>query len=125
MGVRGFVRELRLAQETLTRITGRAPQFFRAPAGLRSPLLDPALNRTGLQLSAWTRRGFDTVDHDADKVARRLLRKLGAGDILLLHDGNAARTARGVPVILEVLPRVLDAIRAAGLQPVTLCGALR
>ena len=32
-----------------------------------------------------------------------------AGDILLLHDGNAARTRRGTPVILDVLPRVLDA----------------
>lgn len=125
LGVGGFARELRAAQATLACITGRAPQFFRAPAGLRSPLLDPALSRTGLQLAAWTRRGFDTVEADPDRVARRLLRGLRAGDILLLHDGNAARTAQGVPVILDVLPRVLEAIRLAGLQPVTLSGALR
>ncbi len=46
------------------------------------------------------------------------------GDILLLHDGNAARSRRGQPVILEVLPRLLDALSARGLKPVTLRSAL-
>jgi hypothetical protein len=41
-----------------------------------------------------------------------------------MHDGNAARTAAGVPVILEVLPRLLEAIRDAGLHPVTLRSAI-
>ena len=50
---------------------------------------------------------------------------LQGGDILLVHDGNAARTATGSPVILEVLPQVLSAIRAAGLTPVTLRALLR
>ncbi|MGH2604825.1 MAG: polysaccharide deacetylase family protein, partial [Dehalococcoidia bacterium] len=49
-----------------------------------------------------------------------LLHGLNGGDILLLHDGNAARTAGGDAVILEVLPRLLDAIAAARLRPVTL-----
>jgi peptidoglycan/xylan/chitin deacetylase (PgdA/CDA1 family) len=84
----------------------------------------PELCRVGLQLASWTRRGFDTRERDADKVLGRLLRNLGAGDILLLHDGNAARTADGTPVILAVLPRVIAAIRAAGLEPVTLRTAL-
>ena len=79
----------------------------------------------GLLLASWTRRGFDTVHSDQDTVRRRLLRGLAAGDILLLHDGNAARSAAGTPLILEVLPQVLAAIRAAGLTPVTLRAAFR
>jgi hypothetical protein len=38
-------------------------------------------------------------------------------------DGNAARTSNGNAVILDVLPRTLQAIAAAGL-PVTLRSAL-
>ena len=120
LGVGGFARELRAAQETIAGVTGQTPLFFRAPAGLRSPLLDPALCRVGLRLTSWTRRGFDTVERNPDTVRRRLLANLRGGDILLVHDGNAARTAAGQPVILAVLPQVLAACRAAGLRPVTL-----
>jgi peptidoglycan/xylan/chitin deacetylase (PgdA/CDA1 family) len=120
LGMRGFEREIATAQETLAQITGQAPRFFRAPAGLRNPLLEPVLSRLGLRLASWTRRGFDTVTRDPDKVTRRLLRGLDAGDILLLHDGHAARTQSGTAVVLEVLPRVLEALRIRGLRCVTL-----
>lgn len=116
--------EIERTQEAIGAATGRRPLFFRAPAGLRSPLLDPVLQRLGLTLASWTRRGFDTVNSRADTVFERLARGLGGGDILLLHDGHAARTAEGIPVILEVLPRLLDALLGAGLKPVTLRAAL-
>lgn len=117
-------REVAAAQDTLAELAGSAPRFFRAPAGIRSPFLDPALARLGLQLVSWTRRGFDTRRRDAAGVLARLTRGLAAGDILLLHDGHAARTAAGMPVVLDVLPRLLDAARAAGLRPITLRAAL-
>jgi peptidoglycan-N-acetylglucosamine deacetylase len=43
---------------------------------------------------------------------------------LLLHDGHAARAPSGTPVILEVLPRVLETLRSLGLRPITLQAAL-
>jgi hypothetical protein len=64
---------------------------------------------------------------------------LAGGDILLLHDGHAARTragtpaagtpaasrpAAGTPVILEVLPRLLETLSRRQLRPVTLRAAL-
>jgi peptidoglycan/xylan/chitin deacetylase (PgdA/CDA1 family) len=124
LGLKGFVRELGAAQQTLAEITGSRPRFFRAPAGLRNPLLDPALSRLGLHLASWTRRGYDTRDGDPDSVAGKLLRGLAAGDILLLHDGNAARTPAGKAVILEALPRLLETAAARKLRPVTLRSAL-
>jgi peptidoglycan/xylan/chitin deacetylase (PgdA/CDA1 family) len=105
-------------------VTATAPLFFRAPAGLRNPLLQPVLSRLRLRLASWTRRGFDTVDSNADAVLAKLSRELNAGDILLLHDGHAARTRGGTPVIVEVLPRLLDALGTAGLHSVTLRAAL-
>jgi peptidoglycan-N-acetylglucosamine deacetylase len=121
---RRLALEIARAQDAITSVSAQCPRFFRAPAGLRSPLLDPLLQRAGLQLASWTRRGFDTVRSDPDRVLGRLTRNLAAGDILLLHDGHAARTAQGVPVVLEVLPRLLGLLAARGLQPVTLREAL-
>lgn len=120
----GWFAELNVAQNALTNITGIRPRFFRPPVGLRNPWLDPVLSRLGLQLASWTRRGFDTVNKDPNRVLEKLLNNLKAGDILLLHDANAARTDSGRPVILEVLPPLLDAIAAARLHTVTLAQSL-
>jgi peptidoglycan/xylan/chitin deacetylase (PgdA/CDA1 family) len=124
LGPRAMNSEVSQAQESIFRVTGSRPQFFRAPAGLRNPFLDPVLARLQLRLASWTRRGFDTVSTDADAVFRRLTNPLQAGDILLLHDGHAARTRRDQPVILEVLPRLLDALKARGLDSITLRSVL-
>jgi peptidoglycan/xylan/chitin deacetylase (PgdA/CDA1 family) len=116
--------EISRAQDSILRVTGSSPRFFRAPAGLRNPFLDPVLARLQLHLASWTRRGFDTVNANPDAVYRRLAAPLRDGDILLLHDGNAARSRGGKPVILEVLPRLLDALASLELRPVTLRSAL-
>jgi peptidoglycan/xylan/chitin deacetylase (PgdA/CDA1 family) len=124
MGRATMMHELQTAQQTLTAITGKPPLFFRAPAGLRNPFLDPVLTKLDLRLASWSARGFDTQVNDAARVTNRLLRNLRAGAILLLHDGNAARTPGGIPVILDVLPTLLTAARAADLRFVTLRAAL-
>jgi peptidoglycan/xylan/chitin deacetylase (PgdA/CDA1 family) len=124
LGPRAMAAEIAYAQDAIASVVAEAPRFFRAPAGFRNPFLDPILTRLGLQLASWTRRGFDTVTGRQDAVYARLVRRLGAGDILLLHDGNAARTPAGVPVAVEVLPRLLETVAAQRLMPVTLRAAL-
>ncbi len=124
LGTAGLLEDMSSAQEILTAMTGIRPRFFRAPAGLRNPFLDPVLTRLDLRLTSWTRRGFDTRNSNVDSVCARLLRGLSGGDILLLHDGNAARTDKGKAVILEALPRLLSAAAIAGLRPVTLQSVL-
>ena len=116
--------EIAGAQESISRITGSTPWFFRAPAGLRNPFLDSVLDSLQLRLASWTRRGFDTVNRNADAVYRRLTKGLCSGDILLLHDGHAALGATGQPVVLDVLPRLLETFSAHRLTPVTLRAAL-
>jgi peptidoglycan/xylan/chitin deacetylase (PgdA/CDA1 family) len=117
---RSMEREVLGAQDAIERATGRRPHLFRAPAGIRNPWLEPCLEKAGLSLVSWTRRGFDTVSRDAKAVSHRLVHRLRAGDILLLHDGSAARDAAGRPVVLEALPHVLDAITARGLRTAAL-----
>jgi peptidoglycan-N-acetylglucosamine deacetylase len=124
LGPAGLRREIATAQQTIASVIGVEPRFFRAPAGVRNPLLEPVLRELGLQLTSWTRRGFDTVSSDAGQVLNRLGRDLGAGDILLLHDGHGGHTRGGSPVILEVLPILLQRVRDANLRAVTLRDAV-
>jgi peptidoglycan/xylan/chitin deacetylase (PgdA/CDA1 family) len=108
------------AQRILTDLAGRPPRFFKPPAGLRNPLLDPVLAGFGLRLATWTRRGYDAVRRDPAGVERRLVRNLAPGDLLMLHDGSAARDNDNRPVVLTVLPHLLDTLAARGLIAVSL-----
>lgn len=123
VGTKGWRREVLQGQQTLQSITGQAPLFYRAVAGLRNVFLAPVLHRAGLRLASWTRRGFDTRECNPQKVLGRLLHQVQAGDIFLLHDGNAALTKAGIPMIVLVLPALIEALRERGLKPVTLVSA--
>ena len=126
-GTYGYTRmraDIAAAQATLADLTGQSPRFFRPLAGVRSPILDPVLARLDLRLACWTRRGFDTVRGDPERVYQRLVRGLTPGDILLLHDGHVARTRGGEPVSLAVLPRLLASMRDAEVRSVTLVEAV-
>ncbi|HXE37447.1 MAG TPA: polysaccharide deacetylase family protein [Azonexus sp.] len=123
-GPRRMHADIAAAQACLADITGQAPRFFRPTAGLRNPFLDPVLSLLELRLASWTRRAYDTRNGDPQRVGDRLSDGLAPGDILLLHDGNAARTSAGEPVILAVLPKLLQTIADARLTPVTLTAAL-
>jgi peptidoglycan/xylan/chitin deacetylase (PgdA/CDA1 family) len=105
-------REVEAAQAVVTALTGRAPQFFRAPVGFRSPLLAPVLARLGLRYVSWTRRGLDTRGDQPARILERLTGKLAAGDVLLLHDDR--------PGALAVLPALLERLDELGLQCVSL-----
>lgn len=118
--VGGLRREIGRAQLTLTRLAGTPPAFFRAPFGLRSPLLAPALATFPLCYVSWTRRGYDAATRRPEAVLRRITRGLAAGDILVLHDTARSRTTAGRPVVLDVLPALLQQIEAVGLRVLSL-----
>jgi len=119
-GPRRGGREIDRAQRVLTDLAGAPPHYFRAPAGFRGPFLEGLLAPRGLTLASWTRRGFDTADGDPQRVEARLLRNLAPGDVLLLHDGNAALTPSGNAVCLEVLPRILETLKERGIAALPL-----
>jgi peptidoglycan/xylan/chitin deacetylase (PgdA/CDA1 family) len=117
----GLGAEIDRAQEAIERACGVVPRWFRPPAGFRSFLLEPVLARRDLHLAAWTRRGYDTRDGRATVVLQRLGRDLAPGDVLLLHDGNAAREpGTGRPVVLPVLERLLGEMGERGLRGMAL-----
>jgi peptidoglycan/xylan/chitin deacetylase (PgdA/CDA1 family) len=115
-------RDVASAQRAIEDAAGVSPRFFRAPFGVRNPMLAPTLASLGLSYVSWTRRGFDAVDGDAARVLRRLTRRLGAGDILLLHDGSVVGERRE-RTALRVLPGLLTSLAERGLRSVSLRAA--
>ena len=118
-------RELDAAQHAIADASGSLPRFFRAPMGFRTPFLDLVIARLGLHYTSWTRRGFDSLAKHPAPVLKRLVTNLGAGDILLLHDGSMLRKRRERPVVLDVLPKLLKTISDRGLKSITLRHAFR
>lgn len=120
-GPRRLGRELDRAQDVLGGLAGVTCRYFRAPAGARSPYLEPLLVRRGLELVSWTRRGFDAVSRDRERIVDRLVGGLAPGDILLLHDGRLRETPSSAePPVLEVLPRLLQVLERRGLRSIAL-----
>jgi peptidoglycan/xylan/chitin deacetylase (PgdA/CDA1 family) len=112
--------EIEQTRTEIHALTGTEPMFFRAPMGLRSPLLDPVLAQSNLRYVSWTRRGLDCMSQNPAAVLKRLIRGLSAGDVLLLHDGSCARTLNGEPIVVAVLPSLLEHLTQRGLRPVSL-----
>jgi peptidoglycan/xylan/chitin deacetylase (PgdA/CDA1 family) len=67
-------------------------RYFRAPAGMKNCFVHPALERRKMQLIGWTVRGLDTVSHDPEAVAARIIRQVKPGAIILLHEGHRIAT---------------------------------
>jgi peptidoglycan-N-acetylglucosamine deacetylase len=116
-------REITVAQSTIETITHTSPLFFRAPAGLRNPMLDSVLQPLNLRLVSWTRRGYDAVSSNAEAVTKRLLTDLDERDILLLHDGRSLNIHSGTPPILSVIPELARRLSEQRLTTVTLSHA--
>jgi peptidoglycan/xylan/chitin deacetylase (PgdA/CDA1 family) len=120
LGPRRQACEIDRAQSAIAGVCGRSPVYFRAPAGLRNLWLQPVLAPRGLALAAWTRRGYDTVDRDPERVVGRLLVDVAPGHILLLHDGGLHLGRDALPLLRAVLPRLLDGLAEQGLHPIAL-----
>lgn len=110
-------RQLAGAQDALAAAGVPRPSLFRAPHGFKSPHLPRVLREQSLRMVAWSHGVWDTDRPGADVIARRALRHLGDGEILLLHDGlpgcDRFQTAEALDVILTECAR-------RGLRTVTL-----
>jgi peptidoglycan-N-acetylglucosamine deacetylase len=101
-------REVAQCQQTLRRITGQQPQWFRPPVGHHNVFLAAILRTLGLRMMIWNARGYDAVARTTDVVMERLKPGLNPGAILLLHEST--------PIAAEVLTAVLAELKARGLK---------
>lgn len=111
--------ELDSADAALEKVLGQRPQFFRPPWGFFTRrVLDEARSR-GYLTVLWTRSTQDWRNAGVDGIVDLATRgEMGAGEILLLHDGGnypgAGNSSRQQTV--EALDRLIPALEARGYQ---------
>lgn len=109
-----------MTQETLKRLVGFEPRWFRPPHGFRDPRLFSRTRRDDLAVAEWSNMPRDWTRPGTDVIVKRTLDKLEPGDIILLHDGMTVYLGGDRSQTVAALPRILDGIQARGLRCVTL-----
>ena len=105
--------ELRRAQETIERHTGRRPAWFRAPFGVRWFGLGRAQRQLGLTGVMWTVIGYDWK-RTVDPVVERIARRVGNGAIVCLHDGRELSVKPDIGVTVEAVRRLVPMLLDRG-----------
>ena len=101
--------EIERAERAIVEVTGRpSARLYRPPVGMKTADLARAIGALDLKVVAWSVHSRDTVDGDPASMARRVLRNIRSGDVVLLHDGDRVpgkrqSCARAVRLILEGL----------------------
>lgn len=94
---------------------GVRPLAFRPPVGITNPLLGAVLNRLGLFAVNFSCRGYDLGNRRLKNLAAKLLKRVRAGDIILLHDTTPPQAA-DLKLWLEEVERLLTGLAHKGLR---------
>jgi peptidoglycan/xylan/chitin deacetylase (PgdA/CDA1 family) len=102
---------LRLAREldrglAVLKGLGVTIRRFRSPVGIKNPWLASALTKRQLECVGWSARGLELIGGDATSIAKRVLRGLRPGSILLLHEGPPLPASLRVTAIEQTLKRL-------------------
>lgn len=104
--------DLLKAQQILEQASGRQVRLFRPPFGVTNPTMGSVVKELGWTPVGWSIRSLDTQAQTADKVLRRIKRKLKPGVIILLHDR--------MPFCAELTEKLLVYLRENGYKAVSL-----
>jgi peptidoglycan-N-acetylglucosamine deacetylase len=117
-----YVRDdLTRGTEAIVRASGGVrPRHFRAPHGFRSPWVTPIASSLGQRTVGWSLGVWDSARPGADEIARRAIRGMHAGSILLLHDGDGYDADGDRMQTAEALPHIIDGLRERGFRFTTL-----
>jgi peptidoglycan/xylan/chitin deacetylase (PgdA/CDA1 family) len=111
-----FSADTERALKTFDEIVGRRPRFYRFPWGNRGRIAPRDVERLfGMTCIHWSGGGFDEREK-TDGIVENVKNGVEPGAILLLHDGAAPGSvyAGSREPTVRALPRILDAIAAAG-----------
>ena len=121
-------RQLGETQKIVADITGRLPLLFRPPMGFKTRHIAAAARGLRLPVVGWSLRGWDAGKKGVQRgeLSRRILKRVGGHDIVLLHDGvepfRPAGSSQAATV--EALPAILRGLAEKELRAVSLVEAL-
>ncbi|MFO0893990.1 MAG: polysaccharide deacetylase family protein [Phycisphaerales bacterium] len=116
-------REIRGGMEALRRAGAPLTRWYRPPMGFTSPWLAMVAEAEDIRVLNWSVHSHDLASRSANDIVQATSR-LRAGDVVLFHDG-ADRAGAGPACLPGALPRVIESIRARGLEPVTVSELFR
>lgn len=101
--------------QTIARLTGLHPRFFRPPYGYTSPSMFKTLHQLGYRVMMWNDdpRDWDK-QRSAAEIDRTVLAELHPGAIIILHDGRDTHVDYPRDNLIQALPQLIDQIRQAG-----------
>jgi peptidoglycan/xylan/chitin deacetylase (PgdA/CDA1 family) len=115
----GAREDIARAQDAIEGATGRAIALYRPPYGVLSASALLLARRRGWRTLLWSHWGRDWEARATPaSIAQRATRRAGEGSLLLLHDADDYSAAGSWRRTAAALPRIIDALRARGLQPV-------
>ena len=106
--------EIEAAQQAIESATGLKPAYYRPPVGLTNPHLFGVLRKLGLTSVGWDVRPLDRFK-PAEVVEARVLNRVRAGSIIILHDSG-----RNPEELADLVDRLIREIEARGLTLVSL-----
>lgn len=109
---------------TVEAATGRRPRFYRPPYGVFSPASHAACADLGLEPVLWSAWGLDWEDIAADRIADLVIRDLGPGVIVLLHDAVRYGHRRSAVPTAAAIRLIAAAARERGVELLPLGEAL-
>jgi peptidoglycan/xylan/chitin deacetylase (PgdA/CDA1 family) len=113
-------QEILQCQNEVEKWAGYRPRFYRQPAGFRNPIIFGILRELGMDMVGWQVRAFDTQLRDPRTIARKILRKVQPGGVILLHDGSDSAQNQDRTPTLEALPAILQGVKDRGMEFLTL-----
>lgn len=96
--------DVEMANTAIESVTGIPVRFYRPPFGVTNPHISKIINSFGLVSIGWTVRSFDTYFTNAEKIAKRMMKQIRSGSILLFHDNQ--------DVTLEVLDIIIPKLKS-------------
>lgn len=92
--------DLEHCNNVISDILGKSPRFYRPPFGVTNPRYAGVLKSLKLESIGWSLRSLDTKAKNKYELINRVLSKLQAKDIILLHDDRKI-TAESLPDLIE------------------------
>jgi peptidoglycan/xylan/chitin deacetylase (PgdA/CDA1 family)/2-polyprenyl-3-methyl-5-hydroxy-6-metoxy-1,4-benzoquinol methylase len=112
-GTKRLRNEIRTVQDILKEF-GIRPLAFRPPVGITNPRLRRILLDEGMFCCNFSNRPCDFGNRRTRGIARRILRRLKPGDIILLHDRRPQNN--NLLVWLQEIEYLISGINAAGFE---------
>jgi len=112
--------DLTQAERSIAAAAGVCPAFFRTPNGFHTPWQLHAVSSHHMHTIGWDVQTNDWKRHNADTLARDVVRSVKRGSIILLHDGEDTRAVTDRSVTVGALPAIIEGLRSKGYRFVRL-----